>query len=116
MGRSMAGCFSNRGTCLKQTRRLHTGVYLESLVLDNCFQWTEVSNYPQASASVPTMGRLSGKGDGVGEGWVGPAGPVSSGTDELRARNSPLPSASQPPPLKGATNEIVFVCPMIQAS
>lgn len=72
---------------MKQTRRLHTGVYLESLVLDNCFQWIEVSNYPQASASVPTMGSL--KGRGVGEGLVGPAAPISSGAVRLKALKSP---------------------------
>lgn len=78
---------------------------MESLVLDNCFQWIEVSNYPQASDRVPTMGRPKGRRGcgGVGEGLVGPAGPGSSGTDKLKARNSPLPSASRPPPLKGAT-------------
>lgn len=57
---------------------------MESRVLDNCFQWIEVSNYPRGSASAPTIGRPSGRGDRVGEGWVGPAGLVSSGTDELK--------------------------------
>lgn len=64
-----------------------TGVYLESLVRDNCFQWIEVSNYlrrrkeKKTWASVPIVGA----GQGEGTGWAGAAGPVFSGTDKLKS-------------------------------
>lgn len=42
-------------------------VYLENRVLGNCFQWTEVSNYPQTSARVPTIEACIWSG--VDAGW-----------------------------------------------
>ena len=99
LGRSIARCVWNKGPCLKQTRQLYTGVYLESPAVDNCFQCIEVSNYLQVSAQCSHHRRIVGEGR---EGWWVQLVLSLVGTDRLRARNSSPPSASWPPTLKGA--------------
>lgn len=117
---SSAGFFKNKRP--KLARQPHSGVYLENHVLGNCFQWTEVSNYPQASAKVPTIEAAYVVECTVGEGWVC----FYSGPDKLNAWKpppSPAPSFSLPgcshllqKKRLWVTNEIMFVCPRIQAS
>lgn len=91
---SKAGFFKNKRP--KWARQPHSGVYLENRDLGNCFQWTEVSNYPWTSARVPIIEAAYGTMC------------FYSGPDKFNACNPPPPHS--PPEEATLGNQWDYVC------